>query len=56
MTTQHLDTDTMYQLYRASLDIKCIIANGQTINYAGGDYIRMSHDHPLVHISILGKC
>ena len=40
----------MYQLYHASLDIKCIIANGQTINYAGGDYIRMLHDHPLVDI------
>ena len=55
MTTQHLDTDTMYELYHASLDIKCIIGNGQINNYAGGDYIHMSHDHPLVHIIFLGS-
>ena len=45
----------MYQLYHASLDIKCITTNGQTINYAGGDYIRISHDHHLVDINILGS-
>ena len=45
----------MYQLYHASLDIKCITINGQTINNAGGDYIRISHDHPLVDIICLGS-